>query len=564
MKRTFAVLMCIPCIASFAENYLLNGGQASEIRYEMTQEVVPNSGVLKMALSYVVPKNFSSPSFTQTIRNFDVRFSVTPDGSRKFLDARGNDVYQVEWLNPRDPIKAVIKMLAVNETRLKPLETNASFPLNRIPDDVRVYLRPTRLVPSDNPDVIEKAHQLTSMARTEFDAVQQILSWMIDRVNYVQRPERYDALYSIRTGKGNCQNYSHLSAAFMRAVGIPVRIVNGFTLREPYEIKLKNGVMTMRMAQGRHSWIEVYFSDLGWVPFDPQQMELFISNRFIRVEVGLDNEETVQDGNVRWRRAAGSLQVPFFQELIAADFSRDVVNITGERQSWGPRKLLFSPPVEAGFSQMAFHPEQGAAPSVSFSGSEKQKYEKPDTLGNLEYPESADFLEVREVKREAGADEFALQKNFLVETAEYVTGRGEKYAQTFIADRPMKLKEIGLVLHKFGGNGNLWLELSKDDGTGRPGALIETSDLMSLESMSGKTGYFWHDFVFTKSSPVLEPGRYWIVLAYSGSPVVNWFFTYGKPVGPNDGTRFNTMFDDSWSRSLSYEFNYRVIGMCSK
>ena len=132
MKRLITLWMLLSCVSCFAENYLLNGSQSSEIRYEMTQEVVPNSGVLKMALSYVVPMNFSSPSFNQTIRNFDVRFSVTPDGSRKFQDARGNVVYQVEWLNPRNPIKASIKMLAVNETRLKPLETNAPFPPNRI------------------------------------------------------------------------------------------------------------------------------------------------------------------------------------------------------------------------------------------------------------------------------------------------------------------------------------------------------------------------------------------------------------------------------------------------
>jgi len=547
-----------------AENLLLTGGQASEVRYEMVQEIVPNGGVLRLGLGYVMPKNFTSPSFIQAIRDFRIIYSTPPNESRKSVDSRGNETIQVEWLNPRDPIKITTRYTAVLQTRLQKIKTFASFPLSKIPDDVRPYLQPTRLVPSDMPEIAEKARKITASAQTEFDAVQQILTWMVDRVNYVQHPEKYDAVFSIRTGRGNCQNYSHLAATLMRAVGIPVRIVNGITLRQPYEVKSSGGSLTMRMAQGRHSWIEVYFTDLGWVPFDPQNMELFTSNRFIRVEVGLDNEETVKDGSIKWKRIQGSLQMPIFQEVVNASFLSDEVNLTADRQTYGPRKMLFSPPVEAAFTRFAFRYEQEAAPSVSGPSPDEIAFEKPDTLGNLEFPENEDFMEVRELKKAEEADEFTLQKNFLVETAEYVTAQGQRYAQTFIVDRPTQLEKIGLALHRFGGSGSLWLELSADDGSGKPGPLIETSEFMPLETMSSRAGYSWHDFSFEKNRPALMPGRYWIVLAYTGSPVVNWFFSYGKPVGPNDGTRFNVMFDETWSRSLAYEFNYRVIGLAAK
>ena len=564
MKPIILIPLLFTFTSASAENYLLNGGQFSEVRYEMVQEIVPNTGVMKLSLGYVVPRNFSSPSFTQSIRDFRIDFSTPPDESKKSVDPRGNELIQVEWLNPKDPIKAVIRCVAVLETKLQKIKTFAQFPLKGVPENVLVYLRPTRLVPSDMPEIVEKARRLTASAQTEFDAVQQILTWMVDRVNYVQHPEKYDAIFSIRTGKGNCQNYSHLAATMMRAAGIPVRIVNGVTLKQPYDVKITGGALTMRMAQGRHSWIEVYFTDLGWVPFDPQNMELFTSNRFLRIEVGLDNEETVKDGSIKWKRTPGSLQMPMFQEVVNASFNRDEVNLFAEKQTYGPRKMLFSPPVEAAFTRFAFRYEQEAAPSVSGPASAEIAYEKPDTLGNLDFPQNEDFLGVRELKKADEADEFTLQKNFLVETAEYVTAQGQKYAQTFLADGPIRLEKIGLALHKFGGAGNLWLELTRDDGTGKPGPLVETSDFMPVETMTSKAGYSWHDFSFGKSRPALAPGRYWIVLAYTGSPVVNWFFSYGKPVGPNDGTRFNTMFDESWSRSLSYEFNYRVIGLSPK
>ena len=58
----------------------------------------------------------------------------------------------------------------------------------------------------------------------------------------------------------------------------------------------------------------------------------------------------------------------------------------------------------------------------------------------------------------------------------------------------------------------------------------------------------------------LSPGRYWVALGFTGSPIINWFYSYGKPVGPQDGTRYKTIFDRTWSRSLSFEFNYRIVG----
>jgi hypothetical protein len=561
--RLWLLLLAVP-VAGRAEQYLLNGGQASEIRYVMTQDFIPQGGVTRLVLSYVVPKDYTSPSYCQTIRDFDIRFSVPPAERRRRTDGRGNDIVEVEWRNPGATVRATLSCTAVNRTDLRPMKAAAPFPLAGLPPDVRPYLQPTRMVPCAHPDIVREARRLTASSRTEFDAVQKILSWIVDRVTYVQHPERYDAVWSLRTGKGNCQNYSHLAATLMRAAGIPVRIVNGVTLKQPYDVRWAGGTFAMRMAQGRHSWIEVYFTDLGWVPFDPQQCELFVSNRFIRVEVGLDNEETVNDGSVRWKRSASSLQVPLFQEIVNADFTRDRVDLSAERQSFGPRKILFSPPVQSAFDRLAFVPEQEAAPVAEPVRPAGRAESVPDTAGNLEFPRNEDFTGLREVHGSASGDEFTMNRSFVVETAEYVTGRGERYGQTFVLERPAAVEKIGLVLHPFGGSGNLWLELLRDDGNGKPGKLIETSDLVPVESMKAGTGYDWRDFTFSGHRIELASGRYWFVLCYSGSPVVNWFFTYGKPVGPNDGTRFNTMFDENWSRSLSYEFNYRVIGRIAR
>jgi hypothetical protein len=345
----------------------------------------------------------------------------------------------------------------------------------------------------------------------------------------------------------------------MRAVGIPVRIVNGVTLREPYHIRLRGGTLTQRMAQGRHSWIEVWFPDLGWVPFDPQQMQMFVSNRFVRVEVGLDNRDAVNDGTVMWTRERGSRAVPRFSEKIAVDFDRDRVDLAAVMQRYGPRKMLFTPPVEAAFVQTAVEHSSAAPESFTRTELNALSFSRPFIHGNLEFPENYNFLEPPPVVESGKDGAMRLERQYIVETSEYVTTKGHRYAQAFILDDPILLEKTGLSLHAFGGSGQLWIELLEDRG-GKPGKTVATSEIKPLTEIHGGAGYTWVDFDFTAQSLKLPPGRYWLALAYTGSPIVSWFFTYGKPTGPPHGTRYNTMFDETWSHSLTYEFNYRVMG----
>ena len=97
-----------------------------------------------------------------------------------------------------------------------------------------------------------------------------------------------------------------------------------------------------------------------------------------------------------------------------------------------------------------------------------------------------------------------------------------------------------------------------------PQTHLATSDFLSLDQVAYKAGYHWINFQFPDKEVKLAPGRYWIALGFTGSPIVNWFFTYGKPVGPEDGTRYKTMFDTTWSRSLAFEFNYRIQGLTAE
>lgn len=551
------VLIAMHCTQAWADNYLLNGGQESKISYQMTQKVRPSANMRKLILSYVFPVSFTSPTYQQKIRDFDVRFSVAPSRQTETRDARGNKIVEATWTALPASLTTTIRFSAFNSVNLDPLQTRAPFPLEAVPAEKTVYLKPSQQVSADDPGIVKKARALTASATTQFDAVQRILIWVVDHMHYVLTPKRYDARYAFETGRGNCQNYSHLSAALMRAVGIPVRVANGITLKQPYDISIGKSTITLKMAQGRHSWIEVFFPDLGWVPFDAQGSEMFVSNRFIRVEVGLDNEETINDGLIRWTRLKGTSESPDVEENIHADFLEDRVKFVAEKTDYGPKNLLLCPEVKAEFSKPVSKKPPSRFEEVPEDALKRMRFVRRHTFGNLEFPRKTDFISAYGPSRRTESGTMEMRKNFLVETAEYVTTQGKQYAQIFVTNRPIKLQTISLALHKFNSDGQLWLELYKDDG-GKPGDVIAASDLVMLDSLPFTVGYDWIPFDFKSSAPVLAPGRYWMALGFTGMPIVNWFFTYGKPVGPQYGTRYRMMFDDTWSRSLAFEFNYRV------
>ena len=560
MRRTLplALLLILALgVCAYAENLTVNGEMGSDISFEIRKNVETSAGIKRLTLSFVVPQSFQSPTSNQVVRDFELKFRPEPSEKKTNTNERGNQVVTASWDSPSRSVECILSFKAGNTTSLKLIDTGVPFPIPEIPEDVRYYLKATEQVQSDDARIRRLAGELSNGVKTEFDAVQRVITYVVDHVKYVSPPQRYDALYSLDSGKGNCQNFSHLSAALMRCMNIPVRIVNGITLSKPFDINRKGGTFTFKMGQGRHSWIEVWFPDLGWIPIDPQQTAMFVPNRFIRIEVGADNNETRNDGMMRWSFDRGSDAEPRDVELISSDFVTDKVRIAGKSEKFGPKSILLCPDVKAEFAKKEIAPPP---PPVVIPDAEKTKlvYDTPFLFGNLEFPENIDFAFPPSPKGKKGEK----TKSFLVETAEYVTTNITQYAQVFVINQPVKLRKVGLALHKFGGDGQLWIDLYADRD-GKPGEQLSTSAMLDTESLSAKPGYRWTDFDF-KDEVVLMPGAYWIGLGFTGNPIVNWFYTYGKPVGPSEGTRYKSVYEKDWSGALSYEFNYRVAGLTTK
>jgi transglutaminase-like putative cysteine protease len=67
------------------------------------------------------------------------------------------------------------------------------------------------------------------------------------------------------TKVGYCEQFATAEVLMLRSLGIPARLATGYALGD-YDPILNQAIVRERDA---HAWVEVWFADHGWVPFDP-------------------------------------------------------------------------------------------------------------------------------------------------------------------------------------------------------------------------------------------------------------------------------------------------------
>jgi transglutaminase-like putative cysteine protease len=117
--------------------------------------------------------------------------------------------------------------------------------------------------------VYRLARDLTDDAPTTYDAVKAVERHFETGFEYTEAPPQREAplrAFLLRDRVGYCQQFSGAMALMLRMAGIPSRVVAGFSPGAPD--RDRDGVYQVRDLDA-HSWVEVYFPGIGWVPFDP-------------------------------------------------------------------------------------------------------------------------------------------------------------------------------------------------------------------------------------------------------------------------------------------------------
>ncbi|GAE26635.1 transglutaminase-like enzymes [Halalkalibacter wakoensis JCM 9140] len=83
--------------------------------------------------------------------------------------------------------------------------------------------------------------------------------------------EDYVDQFLFETMRGYCDNFSTAMIVMLRSIDIPARWAKGFTQGELVE-SVSDTHNLYKVTNGNaHSWVEVYFPDVGWVAFEPTQ-----------------------------------------------------------------------------------------------------------------------------------------------------------------------------------------------------------------------------------------------------------------------------------------------------
>ena len=112
------------------------------------------------------------------------------------------------------------------------------------------------------------AARLAPSGVSTYEAVRSIESHLRNQYAYTERPPRRRhplASFLLADRRGYCQQFSGAMALMLRMRGIPARVAGGFT---PGTLDRDTGEHRVRDLDA-HSWVEVFFPDIGWVPFDP-------------------------------------------------------------------------------------------------------------------------------------------------------------------------------------------------------------------------------------------------------------------------------------------------------
>lgn len=135
-------------------------------------------------------------------------------------------------------------------------------------------------LPNSLPDrVIELAENITAEDNNRYDKTKSIeryfgasgFEYKTEDVAVPGRGQDYVDQFLFETQVGYCDNFSTSMVVMLRALDIPTRWVKGFTGGQLDDSVVQPGeIKTYEVTNGNaHSWVEVYFPEVGWVPFEP-------------------------------------------------------------------------------------------------------------------------------------------------------------------------------------------------------------------------------------------------------------------------------------------------------
>jgi hypothetical protein len=149
--------------------------------------------------------------------------------------------------------------------------------------------RGARPVEDIDPRVASLARQVTSTQTNPYDKVKAIETYLRSDLRYSldvkPPPQDQDPIVYFLFGSrvGYCEYFASSMGEMLRSLGIPVRLVDGYGPGSTQAVQLGPGRHEAEVLGGpklvrasdAHTWVEVFFPNYGWIPFEPTPDPLY-------------------------------------------------------------------------------------------------------------------------------------------------------------------------------------------------------------------------------------------------------------------------------------------------
>ena len=226
-------------------------GHSKNIIFGISYKITAEEDTGKIVFTSTLPPDYK---YRQDVieHSFSIEpseiYTINENTYAKFIINDPLEVFYIDIDTEMEIYDFDLNMVLENRERLSDIEI--------VLDNPDRYLKSEPSIEANDETIEEIASTFSATGR--LSQVEEIYNYVLDSMTYYgYDPDNVGAAQAVSAGGGDCTEYSDLFVALCRARGIPARVVEGYVVDSgPDELSLG------------HNWSEIYFEELGWIPFD--------------------------------------------------------------------------------------------------------------------------------------------------------------------------------------------------------------------------------------------------------------------------------------------------------